>query len=161
MTDPEVPAPVRYVRSTDGVLSFDEAPARAVEVRPATAAELDALDLPPSAPRGGASRTSRSGARWSAEASLDVALPIVEDDGGCYLPEYPRCPDCGGRIAWTEAGRVPGSRRCEGATEPNMHAAGTAASPPGVSSEPDGCGSTYIDTRFGYAGPVGEREAGR
>ena len=82
--------------------------------------------------------------QWpEARADLDVALPIVEDDCGRYLPEYLRCPDCGGRIAWAEAGRVPGSRRCEGATEPDLPAAGGAADPPGVASEPDGCGSTF------------------
>ena len=90
-----------------------------------------------------------------ATAGMDVALPIVEaEDGNRYLPEYPRCPDCGGRIAWAEGGRVSGSRRCEGATAPDLPAAGMAADPPGVASEPDGCGSTFVDSRYGYAAPV-------
>ena len=100
--------------------------------------------------------------------SDDVVLPIVERADlswdapvrNAFLPEYPRCPDCGGRIEWAEAGGVPGSRRCAGATEPDMPAAGTAASPGGVTSDREaGCGSRYVDTRFGVAGPVpGEGE---
>ena len=88
--------------------------------------------------------------------SDDVVLPIVESLAGpVYLPEYPRCPDCGGRIEWAEAGGVPGSRRCAGATEPDMPAAGTAASPGGVTSDREAwCGSRYVDTRFGVASPV-------
>ena len=96
-----------------------------------------------------------------AVARDDVALPIVATpDGLRFLPEYPRCPDCGGRIAWAEGGRVPGSRRCEGMPDPTMPAAGGAASPGLVASEPDGCGSTFIDTRFGlaHAVPDGEGE---
>ena len=102
----------------------------------------------------------------------DVALPIVESPGtevvdehgyryrerGCYLPGYPTCPDCGGRIAWAEAGGVPGSRRCEGHTEADQYAAGMAADPPGVASEPDGCGSTFTDTRYGVVGDVPTKE---
>ena len=81
----------------------------------------------------------------------DVALPVVAGPDGRFLPEYPRCPDCGGRIEWAEAGRVAGSRRCAGDTEPDLPAAGMAADPPGVSSTPAGCGSTFVDTRFGWA----------
>ena len=100
--------------------------------------------------------------------SDDVVLPIVERADlswdapvrNAFMPEYPRCPDCGGRIEWAEAGGVPSSRRCAGATEPDMPAAGTAASPGGVTSDREaGCGSRYVDTRFGVAGPVpGEGE---
>ena len=75
------------------------------------------------------------------------------------LPEYPRCPDCGGRIEWAEAGGVPGSRRCAGMTLPDLPAAGMAADPPGVTSDREaGCGSRYVDTRFGLASPVPEGE---
>ena len=96
-------------------------------------------------------------------ASDDVVLPIVERADlswdapvrNAFLPEYPRCPDCGGRIEWAEAGGVPGSRRCAGATEPDMPAAGMAASPGGITSDREaGCGSRYVDTRFGVAMPV-------
>ena len=89
-------------------------------------------------------------------ASDDVVLPIVESLAGpVFLPDYPRCPDCGGRIEWAEAGGVHGSRRCAGATEPDMPAAGTAASPGGVTSDREAwCGSRYVDTRFGVASPV-------
>ena len=102
--------------------------------------------------------------------SDDVVLPIVERADlswdapvrNAFLPEYPRCPDCGGRIEWAEAGGVPGSRRCAGATEPDMPAAGTAASPGGVTSDREAwCGSRYVDTRFGVAMPVPEGEPGR
>ena len=102
--------------------------------------------------------------------SDDVVLPIVERADlswdapvrNAFLPEYPRCPDCGGRIEWAEAGGVPGSRRCAGETEPDMPAAGTAASPGGVTSDREaGCGSRYVDTRFGVAMPVPEGEPGR
>ena len=101
-----------------------------------------------------------------AVASDDIKLPIVEvraqtvweyaaQGPDIFLPEYPRCPDCGGRIEWAEAGRVPGSRRCAGGTEPDMRAAGSAASPPGVTSDRTaGCGSTFVDTRYGVASPV-------
>lgn len=86
----------------------------------------------------------------------DVALPIVEAlTEPVYLPEYPRCPDCGGRIEWAEAGGVPGSRRCAGMTLPDRAAAGMAADPPGVTSDREAwCGSRYVDTRFGLASPV-------
>ena len=88
--------------------------------------------------------------------SDDVVLPIVESLAGpVYLPDYPRCPDCGGRIEWAEAGGVPGSRRCAGMTLPDLPAAGMAADPPGVTSDREaGCGSRYVDTRFGLASPV-------
>lgn len=105
-----------------------------------------------------------------ARAEDDVELPLVEAvpsvptgywNAGELLPCYPRCPDCGGRIAWAEAGGVPGSRKCEGFTEPDLYAAGSAASPPGVSSKPEGCGSRFTDTRYGVADPIEEEEACR
>ena len=55
-------------------------------------------------------------------AELDVALPIVpireriiyangqrfiQTARNEFLPEYPRCPDYGGRLPWAEAGRDP------------------------------------------------------
>ena len=101
-----------------------------------------------------------------ARAEDDVHLPIVGcmhvqtgpgswEETGEFLPAYPRCPDCGGRIEWAEYGGVPGSRRCAGETEPDMHAAGSAASPAGVTSDPSaGCGSRFVDTRYGYASEV-------
>lgn len=102
--------------------------------------------------------------------SDDAVLPIVERADlswdapvrNAFMPEYPRCPDCGGRIEWAEAGGVPGSRRCAGATEPDMPAAGTAASPGGVTSDREAwCGSRFVDTRFGVAGPVPEGDLAR
>ena len=76
-----------------------------------------------------------------ARADLDVALPIIEAaDGERFLPEYPQCPDCGGRIEWAEAGCETGSRRCAGTTELGMPAAA--------------CGSTFVDTRYGYTASV-------
>ena len=89
---------------------------------------------------------------WRAAVeSDDVALPVVEALAGpVYLPDYPRCPDCGGRIEWAEAGGVPGSRRCAGVTLPDLPAAGMAADPPGVTSDREaGCGSRFVDARFG------------
>ena len=97
-----------------------------------------------------------AGESREAVQSDDVVLPIVESLAGpVYLPDYPRCPDCGGRIEWAEAGGVPGSRRCAGMTLPDLPAAGMAADPPGVTSDREaGCGSRYVDTRFGLASPV-------
>ena len=46
------------------------------------------------------------------DVCLDVA---VSEDGS--RSEYPRCPDCGGKIAWAEAGGVSGSRACIGWAE--------------------------------------------
>ena len=61
-------------------------------------------------------------------------------------------PDCGGRIEWAAAGGVPGSRRCAGVTLPDLPAAGMAADPPGVTSDREaGCGSRFVDARFGLA----------
>ena len=91
-----------------------------------------------------------SGESREAVASDDVALPIVEradsdraDPG--YLPEYPRCPDCGSRLAWTDVARLgevasaaPGARRCEGTS----------------------CSSAFIDTRFRVALAVSEAGSG-
>lgn len=79
---------------------------------------------------------------------------VVYENDGRFLPDYPRCPDCDGRIEWAEAGGVPGSRRCGGSSPVDMHAAGSAASPPGVASDPDGCGSRFVDTRYGMAADV-------
>ena len=109
----------------------------------------------------------------AATARLDVSLPIVADanpDRDGYLPEYPRFPDCGGRIVWAEAGRVLGSLEFTGLVEcPVCNGSGfVVLNDParrGESGgcevcggagdlEPDGCGSTYIDTWFGYAEPV-------
>ena len=68
----------------------------------------------------------------------DVALAIVEQWDGRYLPSYPRCPDCGGAVEWAEAEREfgtyqsyevdrgPGSRQCAE------------------------CGSRFIDTRYSH-----------
>ena len=96
-----------------------------------------------------------------AAAGLDVDLPIREVlEGSIPDPDdpdgwYPRCPDCGGRIEWAENGGVPGSRRCAGDTVPDRHAAGGAASPPGVTSILGaGCGSRFVDLRYGIAGDV-------
>ena len=47
-----------------------------------------------------------------------------------HIDDYPACPDCGGEIVWAEAGRVPGSRKC------------------------DACGSTFVDTAYGHAAEV-------
>ena len=91
-------------------------------------------------------------------ADVDVALPIVENEAGRFLPEYPRCPDCGGEVVWADAGRVPGSRQCDGFNCPDCGGAGDDSEVcDGCASSGawfDGCGSTYIDTRFGYAAPV-------
>ena len=103
-------------------------------------------------------------------------LPIIENADSTrdeYLPEYPRCPECGGRIASGEAERVLGSRRCEGerglieCPACDGQGGGLADDPAGdgamVECEvcdgtgnlgPDGCGSTFLDTRFGEADPV-------
>ena len=104
-----------------------------------------------------------------AVAADDVDIPIVEDvpaeitdehgyryrPSGRFLPSYPACPDCGGRVEWAEAGGVPGSRRCAGTPEPDGYAAGSAASPPEVTWDPEaGCGSRFVDTRYGLAKPV-------
>ena len=91
-----------------------------------------------------------SGESREAVASDDVAIPIVEradsdhaDPG--YLPEYPRCPDCEGQLAWADVARLgevasaaPGARRCEGAS----------------------CSSAFIDTRFRVALAVPEAGSG-
>ena len=58
----------------------------------------------------------------AATARLDVSLPIVADadpDRDGYLPEYPRFPDCGGRIVWAEAGRA-GSRNSPAWSMPGL-----------------------------------------
>ena len=111
-----------------------------------------------------------------ARADRDVQLPIIENADSTrdeYLPEYPRCPECGGRIASGEAERVLGSRRCEGerglieCPACDGQGGGLADDPAGdgamVECEvcdgtgnlgPDGCGSTFLDTRFGEADPV-------
>ena len=91
--------------------------------------------------------------RDSARGLLDYLRDAPVRDA--FFPAYPSCPDCGGRLEWAEAAGVPGSRRCAGATEPDMPAAGMSASPGGVTSDREaGCGSRYVDTRFGVAGPV-------
>ena len=91
-----------------------------------------------------------SGKSREAVASDDVALPVVErtdsdhaDPG--YLPEYPRCPDCGSQLAWADVARLgevasaaPGARRCEGTS----------------------CSSAFIDTRFRVALAVPEARSG-
>ena len=38
----------------------------------------------------------------------------------------------------------------------DLHATGSAASPPGVVRESTGCGSTYVDTRYGVASPISD-----
>ena len=65
-----------------------------------------------------------AGSRTSVHAADDVRLPIVERlhrDG--YVPDYPRCPDCGGALGKalpaSPAGRLPGGLVCEG-TPPKM-----------------------------------------
>ena len=118
----------------------------------------------------------------AATAGLDVSLPIVAEDAnpdrGEYLPEHPRCPDCGGRIARAEAGRDRGSRRCEGEGGlvecPGCDGRGEGLTDDpawgGVMEKcnvcegtgnlgPDGCGSTFVDTRYGAAMPVPGGEA--
>ena len=84
----------------------------------------------------------------------DVVIPIVEradsdhpDPYDRYLPEYPRCPDCEGELAWADVLRLGevademrgplarGVRRCA-------------------------CGSTFIDTRFRVALAVPETGSG-
>lgn len=49
--------------------------------------------------------------RLPAEPEHDVCIPLREDASGRYVGL--RCPDCDSdRIAWAEAGGVPGSREC-------------------------------------------------
>ena len=97
-----------------------------------------------------------------AVASDDVALPIVEtiEPAGAtprYLPSYPHCPECGGRIARNEAGREPGSRKCDGVEDcPGCDGSGEHQAQPcevcsGSGSWREGCGSTFVDTRYGVA----------
>ena len=115
----------------------------------------------------------------AATAGLDVNLPIVADanpDRGEYLPEHPRCPDCGGRIASAEAEGAVGSRRCEGGL---VECPGCDGMGEGLTDDPawggvmekcnvcagtgnlgpDGCGSTFVDTRYGAAMPVPDGKA--
>ena len=82
-----------------------------------------------------------------ADDDNDVRLPILVDDSGEYVPEYPRCPDCGGALAWAEAGRAPGSRICvgtrHGRSSDSLQYHGDTPGDAG------GCGSTFVDTRYG------------
>jgi hypothetical protein len=62
-----------------------------------------------------------------------IAGPITD---AWYDVPLPRCPDCGGDVAWYEAGYVPGARKCLGAriaTEEGEPVYDTAG----------GCGSLY------------------
>lgn len=93
-----------------------------------------------------------------ANVERDVRLPILDDgpDGlGLYVPGYPRCPDCGGIIAWTERGRALGSRLCVGgAAVSPLRTAESGSISFFATDSPDGCGSSFYDGRDGYLSPV-------
>ena len=81
-----------------------------------------------------------------------------------YLPVYLLCPDCGGREVWTEAGRMSGSHKREGHDCPDCRDAGGDGDTGLCSGSGvwlDGCGSTFVDTRCGYVGPVPAGESNR
>ena len=85
----------------------------------------------------------------------DVCLPVLEAGDGRM--DYPRCPDCGGTIAWAEAGGVPGSRACIGETADHWEsqrwrdavkaAAANGEPAPALPGRP-GCGSTFADSSY-------------
>ena len=90
---------------------------------------------------------TRRGESIPALKQHDVALPIMAEAGEDGLPVrevWPPCPDCGWALVWAEAGGWPGSRVCAGrAAESGMHAMDRDA------VREAGCGSTFIDDRYG------------
>ena len=90
-----------------------------------------------------------------ADAAHDVCLPILDTGDGRM--RYPRCPDCGGAVAWAEAGGVSGSRECIGEA-PDLwesrrwrralaEAAAEGEPAPELPGAP-GCGSTFADSAY-------------
>ncbi len=61
-------------------------------------------------------------------ATRELDVSITHEGNGTYPP----CPDCGGEIAWSEAGHVPGTRKCTG------------------------CGSEFCDCVYGADSPIPE-----